>query len=286
MTTTITLAGRVLRRDQIALVEAFDPAASKLENAAGSQARVILSNGRNFLIPQTPAEFAEANGFRHLQQDNLALNPGFDFRVRTYNRAEGQSSNARAEYQTEISWGEGLSRQWKNLKTDPDAVAAAVFSGKTDIVPIHRDRVPLSDVVLVEAFSPKAGTTIANADNFHGTVVLANGRTILSEETPAKFAEQHGFNHLNTMGDDIAVNPKAVLTLEAFDTKAAQDRNPNFIAPKEERLTRLAWGSGGAGESKLLRSDPKTAAKSLFKPEQVGSPVASKSAAESRPAPK
>jgi hypothetical protein len=51
MTTTITLAGRVLRRDQIALVEVFDPVASKLENAAGSQARVILSNGRNFLIP-------------------------------------------------------------------------------------------------------------------------------------------------------------------------------------------------------------------------------------------
>jgi hypothetical protein len=93
--------------------------------------RVVLLNREGVLTEDTPQEFAEANEFRFLPEDNVATNPLISFRVRSF--APTVDYNPAKLYQTRLMWRDlaGDSRS-KLLLTKPEMVIAIVLRGETE----------------------------------------------------------------------------------------------------------------------------------------------------------
>jgi hypothetical protein len=127
MENVITVGKRLLPLEQIALVEPFDPTSNpdfKPEKAF--KARVVLLNRDTVLTETTPQEFAAAQGFRLLSEDNVAANPAIAFSVESFSPSE--SFKPTKPYQTRLKWRdqEG-NEQSKLLLTKPEAVLILVL---------------------------------------------------------------------------------------------------------------------------------------------------------------
>ena len=163
---------------------------------------------------------------------------------------------------------QGWDRRWHYLSTDPDTVARSVFPNN-DIVTIHRDRVPKSQIVFYESYEPREDDAMQTAQ---GSARLLSGRSIRSELTPEEFAFEHGFNHLKTAaGDNIAFNPSL------SDTFTLEEVDPQSIAARtnsdKQWQSRLAWEGPTRQESgsKLLLATSDDAAPAVFKREPQAS---------------
>jgi hypothetical protein len=87
MEDVITVGKRLLPVEQIALVEPFDPTSNpEFKPEKNFKARVVLLNRDTVLTEVSPQEFAKAQGFRMLTEDNVAANPAIAFSVESFSR--------------------------------------------------------------------------------------------------------------------------------------------------------------------------------------------------------
>jgi hypothetical protein len=127
MENVITVGKRLLPVGQIALIEPFDPSSNPdFKPAKEFKARVVLLNRDIVLTETTPEEFATAQGFRLLTEDNLAANPAIAFSVESFEPTE--NFKPAKPYRTRLKWRdqEG-NEQSKLLLTKPEAVLASLF---------------------------------------------------------------------------------------------------------------------------------------------------------------
>jgi hypothetical protein len=132
MANFVTVGRRFIPREHIAFVEPFDPNANpKFQTSRDFKGRVVMVNRDSILIEETPHGFAEANGFRMLQMDRVATNPGIQFRVETFLPADGFTP--KKAYTTRLLWRdlEG-NEQSKLLLSEPETVLAIAVRGQAD----------------------------------------------------------------------------------------------------------------------------------------------------------
>jgi hypothetical protein len=132
MQNVITIGHKHLPIEQIAYVEAFDPAANAdFEPEKPFKARVVLLNRETVLTETTPQEFAEAHDFRLLSEDNVATNPAVTFRVESFEPTD--SFKPAKPYLTRLKWRDpgGVDRS-KLLLTKPETVIAVALRGETE----------------------------------------------------------------------------------------------------------------------------------------------------------
>ena len=119
-----------------------------------------------------------------------------------------------------------------------------------NVVTIGNRLLPLEQIAFVESFDPTSNPEFKSEKPFKARVVLINRDTLLTEATPAEFAQLHGFGMLSE--DDIAVNPAVGFRVEIFTPTEA-------FNPEKPYTTRLKWRDADGNEySKLLLSNPET----------------------------
>ena len=85
----ITLGKRLVPAEQIAFIEAFDPASNpEFKPDRDFKGRVVLLNRDTVLTEMTPQDFAAAHNMRLLAEDNVALGQAIAFRVETFTPTE------------------------------------------------------------------------------------------------------------------------------------------------------------------------------------------------------
>jgi hypothetical protein len=133
MEDVITVGKRLLPVEQIALVEPLDPTSNpEFKPEKNFKARVVLLNRDTVLTEVSPQEFAKAQGFRMLTEDNVAANPAIAFSVESFSPSE--SFKPTKPYLTRIKWRDREdNEQSKLLLTKPEAVLALVLR-RTDAV--------------------------------------------------------------------------------------------------------------------------------------------------------
>lgn len=131
----ITVGKRLIPDEQIALIEPFDPDANpEFKVQKDFKARIVLINRDTVLTETTTEAFAEANNFRFLMADQVALNPAFMFNVETFEPTE--SFSPKRAFQTRLKWRdrEG-NEQSKLLLTEPQHVLEALSDRKAEPAP-------------------------------------------------------------------------------------------------------------------------------------------------------
>ncbi len=130
--TILTIGKRLISLDQIAYVEAFDPAANpEFKPEKDFKARLVLLNRDVVLTENAPKEFSEANGFHLLAEDNVAVNPSLAFRVETF--APTESFKPGKAYRTRIKWRDANgNEQSKLLVMEPETVVAELSQRGAD----------------------------------------------------------------------------------------------------------------------------------------------------------
>jgi hypothetical protein len=137
----ITIGRRVVSVDQIALVEAFDPAANpEFKPEKDFKTRVVLLNRDTVLAEVAPKEFAEAHGLRMLVEDNVAVNLAIAFKVETFTPTDAFKPSK--PYLTRIKWRDlDGNEQSKLLVTEPQTVLAEIL-GRKDEAPANTKPAP------------------------------------------------------------------------------------------------------------------------------------------------
>jgi hypothetical protein len=122
----LTIGKRLISLEQIAYIEPFDPAANpEFKPEKDFKARLVLLNRDVVLAENSPKEFAEANGFHLLAEDDVAVNPSVAFRVETFTPTE--SFKPGKAYRTRIKWRDANgNEQSKLLVTEPETVVAGL----------------------------------------------------------------------------------------------------------------------------------------------------------------
>ena len=131
MPNVITIGREHIPVEQIAYIEPFEPPVNgQFRPDKPYKSRVVLLNRETVLTEDTPKDFAEANAFRFLPEDNVATNPLISFRVRSF--APTDAYNPGKPFQTRLMWRDpnGDSRS-KLLLTNPETVIAIVLRGDT-----------------------------------------------------------------------------------------------------------------------------------------------------------
>jgi hypothetical protein len=125
------------------------------------------------------------------------------------------------------------------------------------IITIGKRPVPLEQIALVEPFEPSSNPNFKPERDYKGRVLLLNRDSILTEQTPVSFAEQHAFEWL--ADDQIALNRLIPFKVETFEPREG-------FTPTRPFKTRLKWrDSSGLDQSKLLLTEPLTVAALMVK---------------------
>jgi len=140
MQNILTIGQEYVPIEQIAYIEPFEPPANgQFKSDKPYKGRVVLLNRESILTEDTPQDFAQANGFRLIPEDNVATNPAISFRVRGFKPTE--NFKPRKEFQTQLVWRDpdGDNRN-KLLITHPETVIAIVIRGETEPGAEHKAR--------------------------------------------------------------------------------------------------------------------------------------------------
>jgi hypothetical protein len=117
-----------------------------------------------------------------------------------------------------------------------------------NIVTLGRRLVPIEHIAFVEPFDPAANSQFKTEKPYKARVVLINRESVLTEATPASFAETHGFRMLPE--DSVATNPAITFKVETFAPSEG-------FNPAKPYATRLMWrDQDGNEQSKLLLTKP------------------------------
>jgi hypothetical protein len=142
MSEIITIGTRLIPKKQIAFIEAFDPASAnpRFNSSKEFHGRLVLLNRDSALTEATVEAFAEEHGFRLLEADKLAANPGVDFAVERFEPSEKIQTNK--PYATRLRWRDPYSSedQSKLLLTDPEKVAELLFGLNASPAPKPAER--------------------------------------------------------------------------------------------------------------------------------------------------
>src|ERR1700677_4287013 len=99
----ITLGKKLIPLEQIAFIEAFDPASNpEFKPERDFKGRVVLLNRDTVLTEMTPAAFADDHKLRMLADDNVAVGQGVAFRVETFTPTE--TFKPSKAYLTRLKW--------------------------------------------------------------------------------------------------------------------------------------------------------------------------------------
>jgi hypothetical protein len=113
-----------------------------------------------------------------------------------------------------------------------------------NVIIVGKRLIPSEQVALIEPFDPSSMPDVTYQKNFQGRILLRNRDYVLTEQTPAAFADEHGFRSITE--DDVAVNPLIVFTVENFEPTEQ-------FNPARPFKTRLKWRDHtGHEQSKLL----------------------------------
>jgi hypothetical protein len=140
----ITIRDTTVARDNVILVEPFDPARSSgIPDPQRFAGRVFLRDGSSVLTEKTPEQFAADNGFRYLgKPDHVATNPDITFRVQPFHVMEARKKNPdfkpERDFPSRLIWGRGGPNESKLLQNDCATVEAVVLLGQQD----RRDPTP------------------------------------------------------------------------------------------------------------------------------------------------
>jgi len=132
MQNVITIGRELVPVEQIAYIEPFELSPNgQFKPDKPYKGRVVLLNRETVLTEDTQRDFAEANGFRLLPEDNVATNPMITFRVERFAPTEDFSPTK--PYQTRLMWRDpdGNSRR-KLLLTPAEIVIAIALRGETE----------------------------------------------------------------------------------------------------------------------------------------------------------
>ena len=115
-------------------------------------------------------------------------------------------------------------------------------------VTIGRRLIPLDHIALVEPFDPAANPRMQSERPFQARIVLIDRESVLTEQAPSAFAEEHGFRMLPE--DGVGTNPGIRFGVESFEP--AEGFNP-----AKPYKARLLWRDlDGNTQSKLLLTLP------------------------------
>jgi hypothetical protein len=131
----ITLGKKLIPAEQIAFVEAFDPASNpEFKPDRHFKGRVVLLNRDTVVTEMTPQDFAAAHNMRLLAEDNVAVGQTIAFRVETFAPTETfQPSKA---YLTRLKWRDhDGNEQSKLLLTPPETVVTELSLRRTELAP-------------------------------------------------------------------------------------------------------------------------------------------------------
>ena len=99
MQNIITIGEEYVPVEQIAYIELFEPPANgQFKSDKPWKGRVVLLNRESVLTEDTPSDFAKANEFRFLPEDNVATNPIIPFRVRALSRPKTSTRPSRSRH--------------------------------------------------------------------------------------------------------------------------------------------------------------------------------------------
>jgi hypothetical protein len=131
----ITLGKKLIPAEQIAFIEAFDPASNpEFKPERDFKGRVVLLNRDTVLTEMTPAAFAEEHNLRLLAEDNVAVGQAIAFRVETFTPTE--TFKPSKAYLTRIKWrDQDGNEQSKLLLTAPETVIAELSLRRTKSAP-------------------------------------------------------------------------------------------------------------------------------------------------------
>jgi hypothetical protein len=118
----ITLGKKLIPAEQIAFIEAFDPASNpEFKPERDFKGRVVLLNRDTVLTETTPQDFAAAHNMRLLADDNVAVGQTIAFRVETFTPTE--TFKPSKPYLTRLKWrDQDGNEQSKLLLTAPETV--------------------------------------------------------------------------------------------------------------------------------------------------------------------
>lgn len=119
------------------------------------------------------------------------------------------------------------------------------------VITIGKRLLSSEQVALVEVFDPTTNNPDFKPDkDFKGRVMLLDRDTVLTEQTPQDFAEEHGLHLLNE--ENVALNRSINFKVEAFAPSEGYNPGRDF-------KTRLKWRDlSGNEQSKLLLTPPET----------------------------
>jgi hypothetical protein len=129
----ITLGKKLIPAEQIAFIEAFDPASNpEFKPERDFKGRVVLLNRDTVLTEMTPQDFAAAHNMRLLAEDNVALGQAIAFRVETFTPTE--TFKPSKAYLTRIKWRDhDGNEQSKLLMTAPETVVTELSGRRTEV---------------------------------------------------------------------------------------------------------------------------------------------------------
>lgn len=123
----VTIGKRLVSSDQIALVEAFDPASNpEFKPEKNFKSRLLLLDRDAVLTEQTPKEFADEHELHMLAEDNVGINRKISFRVETFEPNEKFTPSK--PFKTRLKWRDFMgNEQSKLLLTAPEIVIAEIL---------------------------------------------------------------------------------------------------------------------------------------------------------------
>jgi hypothetical protein len=129
----ITFGKRLVPAEQIAFIEAFDPASNpEFKSDRNFRGRVVLLNRDTVLTEMTPQDFAATHNMRLLADDNVAVGRTIAFRVETFTPTE--TFKPSKAYLTRIKWRDyDGNEQSKLLMTAPETVVTEVSLRRTEL---------------------------------------------------------------------------------------------------------------------------------------------------------
>jgi len=130
----ITLGKRLVPAEQIAFIEAFDPASNpEFKPDRDFKGRIVLLNRDTVLTEMTPQAFAEEHKMRLLTEDNIAVGPTIALKVETF--APTESFRPSKAYLTRLKWRDhDGNEQSKLLVTAPEIVVTELSLRRTEAV--------------------------------------------------------------------------------------------------------------------------------------------------------
>ncbi|MFT3941559.1 hypothetical protein [Rhodopseudomonas sp.] len=142
MTGTLTIGKRLIPLNQLAFVEPYVPTEpSPIQTSRQFQGRAVMVNRDSVLIEDSVTDFAAANRFLLVAEDQTAINPAIRFGVEMFTPADG--FNPSKPYRSRLRWRDlDGNDQSKLLVAGPEAVLELITDGLAVADPSSEGRRP------------------------------------------------------------------------------------------------------------------------------------------------